>query len=1198
MSTKQPVGRATRAILFAISVSAVVLAAGHSRAAAIPAAAACPAGVPAQTGTTGDEKLKTGREAGCLLGDSGADLLAGGRGDDVLDPGPGIDRTRGGGGDDTIVVRAGCELGEGERIKGGGGTDTLQSPFTLAELTAMGVRVKSIETFEVVPPENSGGCAMTATGLVCTCCDLEGFSPDAACTGCEAGRMLNDPRRGDGDMEESKIPDPTCDEVPTCAEMSCGTHGTCIVNASGGPACDCDDGWAGNNCEACQPLYELRDGRCVLGRECGIAMCSGHGRCEADVDGNIACDCDEGFDTDASCGRPDVVIGGPKHVPGDGGPVDFTVDTNNGAHCTADYEWTVEGPGTIQPHPTDSRRATYTPPTSVAGHLDVASIHAECENSPPHRAEFETTITSGADDSPGGINGNCATELEPIEDAVLEWLDQQGINGATLAVTYFEKVVCLRGFGSRRVDVATANVAPMKQCTPMRVASVTKPFARAAIRGNLWGMTIPPALGGGTLDENTPVLPLVAQDIGLGPNGEIPWQAPAALYANNHPVNHPNILLPCNLTNGLIHPNWGNITINSLLAHTAGLPPNQNYAFSPGVRSCTGVMGEVCGSFSNMGDPTISANTRIANDLGLAYGVPQTSDVVRWIAGQCPFDLVGANRFRYSNVGFTVAGRIAENLSPAAGDTWDEFVTGFLEDDEIIGLDLPGTPIVYLGQNLGDGPADFELPDYMKEADYYTWRADSTDVTIATGSQGMWAFNETVAAPYGAADFNLMDSHGGLVMNALALAKFGSTYNVQTGSPRSLLRGGPGLQTYDPTNGLITHGGLLFGTSALIWELPTTDPANTTNPNGAGCLIPADVQDTADPNTPPTNGLNALAVTPCPVPQGIRISVIFNGEQRAGNDPAFIRGRHDWGLLSHMLRLAASQVGTTAEEWHDVAPLSDLGLRIDCDQECGFGSCWPWTCADGVLNPENGEECDDGNHDYDDGCRPDCTLPPDEPNGFVQCEGEEPGGCLGGPCAPRNEDYPVSLSELVDPYSERHPDGDYSPHTFCHDSHTSLGSPWEEATCVEGEYLGEKIGVCMECGVDTMQGCACPAPNAEDGGCNVNFDGYECIGGRCWQGGDVPEWMCTADCAEDIYGNQGYCIHDDEYGAVCNDISCSEPDFGYCGSEFDGRICNINYDGGCDNGECCIFECEDDVNCHDMGYSDGHQCVGGRCKLP
>jgi CubicO group peptidase (beta-lactamase class C family) len=301
---------------------------------------------------------------------------------------------------------------------------------------------------------------------------------------------------------------------------------------------------------------------------------------------------------------------------------------------------------------------------------------------------------------------------------------------------------------------------------------VTKHNKPAPNSGNLFGQTIPAGLGGGTLDDTTPVLPLVASNIGLGPNGEVAWQAPASIYSATHPVNL-SLGIPCSTTDGLINPNWDNVNIANLLGHTAGFQPNQNWQFSPGTSSCSGAVGEVCGTTGNVGDPTIGSVTRMANDLGLGYGIPSSSDVVRWIAGVCPFDIATANRWRYSNVGFTVAGRVVENLS---GQGYEDFVTGYLASDGIIDLDAPGNPIVYLGHNLGGGPIDYLLPPHMEEATYYSLRPDGTDVTTSEFDMDtmQWTFPNTVVAPYGTRNYNVMDSHGGLVMNALALAQFGS----------------------------------------------------------------------------------------------------------------------------------------------------------------------------------------------------------------------------------------------------------------------------------------------------------------------------------------------------------------------------------------------------------------------------------------
>lgn len=177
----------------------------------------------------------------------------------------------------------------------------------------------------------------------------------------------------------------------------------------------------------------------------------------------------------------------------------------------------------------------------------------------------------------------------------------------------------------------------------------------------------------------------------------------------------------------------------------------------------------------------------------------------------------------------------------------------------------------------------------MEEATYHTHRTNFVDVTDPVLDNGVWTFPNTVDPPYGGANFDIMAPQGGLVMGALALAKFGREYNLQDGSPRASARGGPGLTVYDPDNRGISHAGLLFGTFAETWELPTGDPLNTGNDNGRGWLTRQAGTDVLE-----------LPVAPCPVPEGLRISAIFNDEP-PGTDP----GLHDFSLVKHAIRPAA-----------------------------------------------------------------------------------------------------------------------------------------------------------------------------------------------------------------------------------------------------------------------------------------------------
>jgi hypothetical protein len=87
------------------------------------------------------------------------------------------------------------------------------------------------------------------------------------------------------------------------------------------------------------------------------------------------------------------------------------------------------------------------------------------------------------------------------------------------------------------------------------------------------------------------------------------------------------------------------------------------------------------------------------------------------------------------------------------------------------------------------GPRTYALPTWMNEAHYFTDR-DDTDVTTPVLEDGEGTFPHSVYPPYGATNYDIMAAHGGLVINALALAKFGSIYNLGAGRPRDKARGG------------------------------------------------------------------------------------------------------------------------------------------------------------------------------------------------------------------------------------------------------------------------------------------------------------------------------------------------------------------------------------------------------------------------
>lgn len=1027
------------------------------------------------------------------------------------------------------------------------------------------------------------------------CPGRAGFDPVSRCVDCAAGFRLVGRDGADGDFVGSIPLAPYCERMQTCAELDCGAHGQCAAASDGDATCACDIGWAGSRCEACAPPFEPFAGnQCVLGPLCAATLCGGHGACVLGRAGGVACRCDTGWDLDAECGGPSIAIGaddGPLHA---GIPADLSVGLRHGLACTTGFVWTIErGGGHLDVDPLDSRRARYTPGREFEGRVGRATVRAACANNPSVGVSRDLTVAgpTAPGDRPRWVDGGCDGRLAELADeAMLEWIEANGMTGGTLGISYLGRPVCLRSYGYREVDMTPSGVnnLPMRTCTPMRVASVTKSFTRAALRGNLYGTPLPPDMSGGTLGDSSLVLPIIDGVMSLGPGGSSAWISPASLYSVGWGID-----LDCNFGTGQLDSAWALATLGGTLKHKAGFQPNQSYQLGNN-GPCTGAPGEACKDFRNVNDPTVSASAseRIANDLGIVtHGVPTIDDVLAWMSGVCMYDSEAFANSRYSNLGYSIAGRIVELVS---GQSWQNFVLGFLDTQGLIDLGFSdaGRPIAYRGRNQGNGPASFALPSYMSEARYYSHIGTGADVTFAQKDEnGTWEFPNTAPAPYGLSNYDLMYAHGGMVTNPLALLNLSSRYLIGSGTPRKFLFGGF-VPEYDASTAG-NQGGLLWGTSSLLAELGAGEPTNPTNPNGTGCLIPADKTDADDPNGN-GNGLDALAVAPCPLPWGLTVAAIFNGDPVFSTDPAFVRGRHDGGLLGHMLRRALSQFGGDATTWLAVKPLTQLDLDTGCSLKCGglLPFCVPIDCGNGVLEP--GEQCDDGNNLAMDGCAPDCTIPPPAPTSppsYAACEGEAPGECLGGPCAAREEQF-VSDTDRLNPDGPAHPDGDFSAHTFCHDSLT-LGLPWEEAVCRREKYGNTEYGVCRECGVDTMIGCRCPAPNAEDGGCNdIVESGLSCIGDRCWK--DLPpSWMCTANCT-DIYGSSGYCHHDSAKGAVCYSASCDEPVTHYC-DVIAGAVCNPNVDG-CEEDGCCVPECLADADCTALGYV-GHFCHLERCVL-
>jgi len=139
-----------------------------------------------------------------------------------------------------------------------------------------------------------GGCSEDDS---CTCDDWE-ECVDEACTPlpwhCNTNGDCADVAPGDFFCAADHF----CHLLPhPCLAFDCGTHGRCTLVDSTTATCICDDGYDGDGCELCASGFvPLADGRCVVDPCNTPDPCSPHGECRPDsADGSISCSCDEGF---------------------------------------------------------------------------------------------------------------------------------------------------------------------------------------------------------------------------------------------------------------------------------------------------------------------------------------------------------------------------------------------------------------------------------------------------------------------------------------------------------------------------------------------------------------------------------------------------------------------------------------------------------------------------------------------------------------------------------------------------------------------------------------------------------------------------------------------------------------------------------------------------------------------------------------
>jgi N-acyl-D-amino-acid deacylase len=338
------------------------------------------------------------------------------------------------------------------------------------------------------------------------------------------------------------------------------------------------------------------------------------------------------------------------------------------------------------------------------------------------------------------VTGKDVPELDQLDQIMLNNISANNLQGGVLGVMRNGVIVYQRGFGWSN----SARTVALRQDAPMRVASVTKPITAAAIQR---------LYADGTLDPNDIVF-----DVGQQ-GGGILNLAPFPSLINNQ---------------------YGQITVQHVLSHTAGLPWNQNWP-DPMFQEIT-----IADDFNDGGIPT-------------SYP-PGRQKTVRWMMGNRNLITNPGGQYFYSNEGFMVLGLVIEQVT---GQSWINHVRG-----SVFGPMpwQPLTDIVY-GRTFA-GNRDPREPFY------------------STGTNRTYVFDDSgdvVNVLNGGYDHEQHVSSGGVVITTAALLNLAEMYyvngeNVNAGQSA----------TYGQLTGGIranrNHNGLLWGTEA--WVEQRTDGIN------------------------------------------------------------------------------------------------------------------------------------------------------------------------------------------------------------------------------------------------------------------------------------------------------------------------------------------------------------------------------------
>jgi len=201
---------------------------------------------------------------------------------------------------------------------------------------------------------------------------------------------------------------------------------------------------------------------------------------------------------------------------------------------------------------------------------------------------------------------------------------------------------------------------------------------------------------------------------------------------------------------------------------------------------------------------------------------------------------------------------------------------------------------------------------------------------------------------------------------------------------------------------------------------------------------------------------------------------------------------------------------------------------------CIAGECVTSTCGDGFVNRDDGEQCDDGNDDNDDGCTNDCLLPCSEDadcdDGLI-CNGEETCNTDRGFCS-----FGVNASD-----GTSCPDGECvfgaCESVECGNSIVNTGEQCDDGNAMNGDGCEDDCTFSCDDGLDCDDGDACTVDlcDPETRTCSSMAldcdDGLECTTDSC-----VADTGCVNELMDgDMDGFAPMSLACDDRGGDCDD---------------------------------------------------------------